>query len=93
MRGKKSFSIGPPFHHAAIPRGAPTRIEAKIRIEIPFPTPRFVISSPIHMRSVVPAVSVTMIRTISPEPAFRTPWSLNRNAYPVAWAAARQTVR
>ena len=34
------------------------RIEAKIRSEMPLPMPRLVISSPIHIRSVVPAVSV-----------------------------------
>ena len=33
---------------------------------MPLPTPRFVISSPIHMRSVVPAVSVVTMRTSSP---------------------------
>ena len=33
---------------------------------MPLPIPRFVISSPIHMSSVVPAVSVTTIRTIRP---------------------------
>ena len=40
------------------------RIEAKIRIEMPLPMPRFVISSPIHISSVVPAVSVTTISTM-----------------------------
>ena len=76
-----------------MPIGAPTRIDAKMRIEIPFPMPRFVISSPIHMRRVVPAVSVTMISTSSPEPASSAPWLRKRNAYPVACAAARTTVR
>ena len=41
-----------------------------MRIEMPLPMPRFVISSPIHMSSTVPAVSETMMSTISPEPAF-----------------------
>ena len=36
-------------------------------IEMPLPTPRFVISSPIHMSSVQPAVSVTTISTMRPE--------------------------
>src|SRR5439155_24513208 len=44
ISGKKSFSIGPPLIQAVIPAGAVARIEAKIRSEIPFPTPRFVIS-------------------------------------------------
>ena len=93
MSGKKSFSIGPPFHQAAMPIGAPTRIEAKMRIEMPLPMPRFVMSSPIHMRSVVPAVSETTMSTSSPEPASSAPWLRKRNAYPVACAAARTTVR
>ena len=37
---------------------------------MPLPMPRFVISSPIHMSSTVPAVRETMMSTISPEPAF-----------------------
>ena len=39
-----------------MPAGAEVRIEAKISIEMPLPMPRFVISSPIHISSVVPAV-------------------------------------
>ena len=64
--GKKSFSSGPPLIHALIPAGADVRIDAKISSEMPLPMPRFVISSPIHMSSVVPAVSVTMISTSRP---------------------------
>ena len=64
--GKKSFSIGPPFRYALIPAGADVRIEAKISSEIPLPMPRFVISSPMYIRSVVPAVSVTTISTRRP---------------------------
>ena len=56
------------------------RIEAKIRIEMPLPIPRFVICSPIHMRSTYPTVSVTMISTIRPAFAWSTPWFLKRNA-------------
>ena len=47
---------------------------------MPFPIPRFVISSPIHMRSSVPAVSVTTISTIRPEFASSAPWRWNRYA-------------
>ena len=54
ISGKKSFSIGPPLHQARDRRSAaPVRIDAKIRSEMPLPTPRFVISSPIHISSVV----------------------------------------
>ena len=64
--GKNSRSIGPPLIHALMPCGAEVRIEAKISSEIPLPMPRLVISSPIHISSVVPAVSVTMISTRRP---------------------------
>jgi hypothetical protein len=85
--------MGPPFHHAAMPIGAPTRIEAKMRIEMPLPTPRFVMSSPIHMRRAVPAVRVLTMRTSSPAPASSAPSVRKRNAYPVACAAASTIVR
>ena len=80
ISGKKSFSIGPPFHQAAIPTGAPVRIEAKIRSEMPLPMPRFVISSPIHISRVQPTVSVMMIRVIRPRFASSTPWRRKRKA-------------
>ncbi len=60
---------------------------------MPLPMPRFVICSPIHMRSTLPTVSVTMIRTIRPVFACRIPWFLKRKAYPSACAAERTTVR
>ena len=66
MSGKNSFSIGPPFHQAWMPVGSAVRMEAKMMSEIPLPTPRFVISSPIHMRSVQPAVSVSTMITNRP---------------------------
>jgi hypothetical protein len=47
--GKKIRSIGPPFHQAVTPSGRLVRIDAKMRIEMPFPMPRFVICSPMHM--------------------------------------------
>jgi hypothetical protein len=47
---------------------------------MPFPTPRFVISSPSHISSVVPAVSVTMIRTMRPVFALSAFDFLNRYA-------------
>jgi hypothetical protein len=69
------------------------RIDAKISSEIPFPIPRFVISSPIHIRSVVPAVSVTTISAPRPKLASSAPCRWKRKAKPVAWAAASTTVR
>ena len=59
-------SIGPPFHHALSPSGSVVRIEAKMRIEMPLPIPRFVICSPIHISSTVPVVRVTTISVIRP---------------------------
>ena len=50
-------------------------------IEIPLPTPRFVICSPIHMSSAVPAVRVAMMIIIRPTLACgSTFWLLKRNA-------------
>ena len=49
-------------HHALIPLGIRETIDAKIISEMPFPIPRWVISSPIHISSTVPAVSEITIR-------------------------------
>ena len=46
------------FHHFVMPSGIRETIEAKISSEIPLPMPRWVISSPIHISTVQPAVSV-----------------------------------
>ena len=47
---------------------------------MPLPIPRFVISSPIHISSVEPTVSVMMISVIRPRFASSTPWRRKRNA-------------
>ena len=53
------------FHHALIPRGMRDTIEAKMSSEMPLPMPRWVMSSPIHISSTVPAVSeITMRNTL-----------------------------
>ena len=52
-----------PFHQALMPAGALVRIEAKISSDMPLPMPRWVISSPIHISSVAPAVSVMTTST------------------------------
>ena len=49
-----------------MPSGRPVRIEAKMRIEMPLPMPRFVICSPSHISSTVPVVRVTTISVIRP---------------------------
>ena len=64
--GSASRSNVPPLSQASIAGGAAVRIEAKISSEMPLPTPRWVISSPIHISSVVPAVSVITIRMKRP---------------------------
>ena len=80
MIGRNSRSVVPPLIHAFTPVGMVARIDAKISSEIPFPTPRFVISSPRYMSSVVPAVSVTTISTTRPVLACKAPERLNRYA-------------
>ena len=60
--GSDSFSNVPPFSQAVMAVGTEVRIDAKISSDMPLPTPRWVMSSPIHISSVVPAVSVSTIR-------------------------------
>ena len=40
----------------------PATTEAKMTIDMPLPMPRWLISSPIHISTAVPATSVGMIR-------------------------------
>ena len=81
MIGKNRRSIVPPLIHALTPLGAYARIEAKISSEMPLPMPRFVISSPSHISSTQPAVSVSTMITSLPAFTFGSAcWRLNRNA-------------
>ena len=72
----------------------------KIRIDIPLPIPRWVISSPSHMIMAVPAVSVMTMRATRGGVKCRTmpvapPVNcelLNRKTRPVDWSSARVTV-
>ena len=50
-----------------MPPGIEAAIEAKIISEMPLPMPRWVISSPIHMRRVAPAVSEITISITLPK--------------------------
>src|SRR5882724_9011418 len=88
--GKKTRSVAEPFSHARMPVGALTRIDAKIRIEMPLPTPRLVICSPSHIRSVVPPVSVKTTMMKRPASRWTAPACLNKYAYPIACAVALQ---
>ena len=72
-----------------IPSGIREAIEAKIISEIPFPIPRWVMSSPNHISSVVPAVSEMTIRKTLPKVSWPTTlvpacvWNdWNRKTYP-----------
>ena len=49
-----------------MPPGRPETIDAKIINEIPLPMPRCVISSPIHITTTQPAVSVSTIKKSVP---------------------------
>ena len=60
------------FHHDWMPAGSPEAIEAKIIREMPLPMPRWVISSPSHMSSTQPAVSVITITKTRPKVKFST---------------------
>jgi preprotein translocase subunit SecY len=51
---------------------------AKISSEMPLPIPRFVISSPSHISSAVPAVRVRMISTSRPAFRLSAAWRWNR---------------
>ena len=53
-------------HHACTPCGRRETIEARISSDMPLPIPRWVISSPIHISSTVPAVRQTTMRKTRP---------------------------
>ena len=57
-------------HQAWMPFGIRDAIEAKIISEMPLPMPRWVISSPSHIRSTQPAVSVMTITKTRPKVKF-----------------------
>ena len=75
-------------------------IEMKMSSDMPFPTPRWVISSPSHMTNAVPAVMVSTMSDTRPGvysgmremPLVNCP-VLNKNVNPVDWIKARMTVR
>ena len=82
--------------------GKVATIWVKIRIDMPLPTPRSVISSPSHMITAVPAVMVmTMTRNVVVlslcSRSASQPWNnalLRASAtMPVAWRMARPRVR
>jgi hypothetical protein len=54
------------FHHCETPPGRPATIDAKIISEMPLPMPRWVISSPIHMTRIEPAVRQSTTRMTVP---------------------------
>ena len=92
----------PPCCRMALPSDGSVEITlVKIRIDMPFPTPRWVISSPSHMIKAVPAVMIsTMNATFEPVnvPAGKTSGSpdaaglWNRNTSPVDCSSASTMV-
>ena len=52
--------------------GKPAAIPAKIKIDIPLPSPRSVICSPSHIKNMVPAVKLTIAVTLKPMPGDKT---------------------
>ena len=79
-------------------------MEIMISNDIPLPIPFWVMSSPIHMSSAVPAVSVSTTTLTVPMwksgsrlapdwPEMELPRSLNRKAKLVDWITAMPTVR
>ncbi len=93
---------GPPCCRIAFPSAGSVEITlVKIRIDMPLPTPRCVISSPSHMMKAVPAVMIsTMKATLAPvkvpcgntsaNPDASGLW--NRNTRPVDCRSASTTV-
>ena len=73
----------------------------KIRMDMPLPTPRCVISSPSHMTIAVPAVNVritsAMLAGVNRVPGKTSiplcDWLWNRKTSPVDCSSARTTVR
>ena len=63
-----NLKLPPSARIAAPPAGMPDTTLAKIRIDMPWPMPRWVMSSPSHMTKAVPAVIVS---TMSSTPAGR----------------------
>jgi len=60
------------FHQVWMPGSTPETIEAKISSEMPLPIPRWVISSPIHISRVEPAVRQITISSTLPKFMFET---------------------
>ena len=67
--------------------GSRPTIPAKMMKLIPFPMPRSLISSPSHMRMIVPAVSDARIESVTVRSegpnAFNTPWRCMNTATPI----------
>jgi len=89
----ESLNIPPRVPRA---RGRPETMPAKIRREMPLPSPRSVICSPIHMMKMVPTERVKAQSSLKPKPGLVTTsgprlWAMV--AMPNPWAKARKTVR
>jgi hypothetical protein len=84
-----------------IPWGRPATMPAKIRREMPLPTPRSVICSPSHITKMEPTAREKAARSRNPvgervETTTSRPgwfWLWAREAMPKPWTKARPTVR
>ncbi len=96
--------LPPSARTKAPPEGMALTTEAKMSSDMPLPTPRWVMSSPIHMMRAVPAVSDSTtsitrgtvnsgIRSMALLPNSPPPPLWNRKASPVDCNRARATVR
>ncbi|CFV95710.1 Uncharacterised protein [Bordetella pertussis] len=74
--------------------GKPATIPAKIRIEMPLPSPRSVICSPSHMTNMVPVTSVTTVVKRNNMPGSMTSpgWDSSATEMPTACTSASTTV-
>ncbi|MDT4869874.1 hypothetical protein FQZ97_1049250 [compost metagenome] len=74
--------------------GKPAAMPAKIRMEIPLPSPRSVICSPSHMRNMVPATRLTTAVRRKPIPGSITKPAepSNASAMPIDWKIAKPNV-
>ncbi len=74
--------------------GSPATMPAKIRIEMPLPSPRSVICSPSHIRNIVPVTSETtqMKRKVRPGSSTRPCCDSSATEMPMAWKIASPSV-
>ena len=89
-------SVSPPLTRVmtcCTPRGNPITMPAKIKSEMPLPTPRSVICSPSHITKIVPVVKVRIVVRRNPQVGAPTPLICSQCATKVVCKQASPTVR